>query len=135
MRWLVDGMNVIGSRPDGWWKDRHAAMAGLVQSLERWAADGEDEVIVVFEHPPKPPIDSKRIGVASAPESKPDAADDEIVRLLGESADPAEWTVVTSDRRLAGRVRATGAAVESAGPFRRRLAERPDQDSNLGPTP
>ena len=34
MRWLVDGMNVIGSRPDGWWKDRHAAMAGLVESLE-----------------------------------------------------------------------------------------------------
>ena len=26
MRWLVDGMNVIGSRPDGWWKDRDSAM-------------------------------------------------------------------------------------------------------------
>ena len=135
MRWLVDGMNVIGSRPDGWWKDRHAAMAGLVESLERWAADGTDDVTVVFEHPPKPPIDSERIEVASAPESKPDAADDEIVRLLGAADDPAEWTVVTSDRRLAGRVRATGAAVESAGPFRRRISERPDQDSNLGPTP
>src|SRR5688572_29893141 len=135
MRWLVDGMNVIGSRPDGWWKDRHAAMVGLVESLEAWAAGGDDEVIVVFEHPPKPTIGSERIEVASAPESKPDAADDEIVRLLGDADDPAEWTVVTSDRRLTGRVRATGAAIETAGPFRRRLAERPDQDSNLGPTP
>ncbi|MGE5857760.1 MAG: RNA-binding protein, partial [Solirubrobacterales bacterium] len=38
MRWLVDAMNVIGSRPDGWWKDRHAAMLRLVDQLERWVA-------------------------------------------------------------------------------------------------
>ncbi len=38
MRWLVDGMNVIGTRPDGWWKDRHAAMVRLVGQLELWAA-------------------------------------------------------------------------------------------------
>ena len=56
MRWIVDGMNVIGSRPDGWWRDRHAAMVHLVDRLERWAAaDGED-VVVVFEQPPRPPI-------------------------------------------------------------------------------
>ena len=38
MRWLVDGMNVIGTRPDGWWRDRDAAMLRLVDLLERWAA-------------------------------------------------------------------------------------------------
>ena len=43
MRWIVDGMNVIGTRPDAWWKDRDAAMLKLVDMLERWAAsDGED---------------------------------------------------------------------------------------------
>ena len=38
MRYLVDGMNVIGTRPDGWWKDRDAAMLRLVDRLERWSA-------------------------------------------------------------------------------------------------
>jgi hypothetical protein len=35
MRWYVDGMNVIGTRPDGWWRDRDAAMLHLVDLLER----------------------------------------------------------------------------------------------------
>ncbi len=52
MRWLVDGMNVIGTRPDGWWKDRHAAMVRLVGQLEMWAASGGEDVTVVFEQPP-----------------------------------------------------------------------------------
>ena len=38
MRWLIDGMNVIGTRPDAWWKDRHGAMVRLVDQLERWSA-------------------------------------------------------------------------------------------------
>src|ERR1700685_627690 len=33
VRWLVDGMNVIGTRPDGWWRDRHRAMVNLVDLL------------------------------------------------------------------------------------------------------
>ena len=49
MRWFVDGMNVIGTRPDGWWSDRDAAMLRLVDLLERWAAAEGEDVIVVFE--------------------------------------------------------------------------------------
>ena len=59
-------MNVIGSRPDGWWRDRHAAMVRLVDLLERWAADSGEDVTVVFEQPPRPPIDSSVIEVAHA---------------------------------------------------------------------
>lgn len=66
VRWIVDGMNVIGARPDGWWKDRRRAMAALVDRLERWAADEGDDVTVVFERPPAPPIDSSLIAVAHA---------------------------------------------------------------------
>ena len=54
MRWLVDGMNVIGTKPDGWWEDRHGAMVRLVDMLERWAAFGGEDVTVVFEQPPDP---------------------------------------------------------------------------------
>src|ERR1700716_2315972 len=49
VRWLIDGMNVIGTRPDAWWKDRHAAMIRLVDLLQRFAASSGEEVTVVFE--------------------------------------------------------------------------------------
>jgi uncharacterized protein YaiI (UPF0178 family) len=114
-------MNVIGTRPDAWWKDRDAAMLRLVDKLERWAAaDGED-VTVVFERPPSPPIRSTVIEVAHAPRPRRDAADDEIVRRLHADPDPAAVRVVTSDRWLADRAWAAGASVEGADAFRTRL--------------
>jgi uncharacterized protein YaiI (UPF0178 family) len=121
MRWLVDAMNVIGTRPDGWWKDREAAIARLVEQVERWAAEGDDQVTVVLERPPSTEISAERIEIASAPAPGPNAADREIVRLLEEEVDPAGATVVTSDRHLADQVRALGAGVEPASSFRREL--------------
>lgn len=110
MRWIVDGMNVIGSRPDGWWRDRDRAMAGLVSRLQRWKP-AADDVTVVFERPASPPIESSVITVTHAPRPKANAADDEIVRLLRGADDPASVCVVTSDRALIERVQALGATV------------------------
>lgn len=123
MRWLVDGLNVIGSRPDGWWRDRHGAMVRLVESLERFAAAGGEEVAVVFEKPPSPPIASERIEVTHAPRPQPNSADDEIVRRLAADPAPEEITVVTSDHRLTERARAAGAKVQPAAVFRARLED------------
>lgn len=123
MRWLVDAMNVIGSRPDGWWRDRHAAMVQLVDQLERWGERSGDQVTVVLEGAPKPPITSHSIEIVSAPRPTRNAADDEIVRLLESDPDPGEVTVVTSDKALVERVRELGAAVEPASSLRRRLEE------------
>jgi uncharacterized protein YaiI (UPF0178 family) len=121
VRWLVDGMNVIGSRPDGWWKDRHGAMVRLVAMLERFAETSGEEVTVVFERPPSPPIASPLVEVAHAPRARPDAADDEIVRRLAAGPAATGLAVVTSDARLAERARAAGATVHPAASFRRRL--------------
>ena len=110
-------MNVIGSRPDGWWKDRRGAMVTLVDRLERWAAEGDD-VTVVFEHPPLPPIGSSSIVVAHAPAAARNSGDDEITRLVQADAEPQEIQVVTSDNTLADRVRAAGATVYPAERFR-----------------
>ena len=121
MRWLVDGMNVIGTRPDGWWRDRHGAMVALVDMVERWAAAEGDDVTVVFEKPPAPPISSPLVEVAHAPRARANAADDEIVRRVQRDAEPREIRVVTSDRWLADSVRAWGATVEPAESFRSRL--------------
>jgi predicted RNA-binding protein with PIN domain len=118
VRWLVDGMNVIGTRPDAWWRDRHGAMVRLVDMLERWAASSGADVTVVFEKPPSPPIRSSVIEITHAPRPRRDSADDEIVRLLRADPAPTEIRVVTSDHWLGDRARAAGATVEPARPFR-----------------
>jgi len=121
VRYLVDGMNVIGTRPDAWWKDRHAAMVRLVDLLERWSAANGDDVIVVFEQPPSPPIRSTVIEVTHAPRAGANSADDEIARRVQADPQPGGVRVVTSDRWLADRVRAAGASVEPAEGFRNQL--------------
>jgi uncharacterized protein YaiI (UPF0178 family) len=121
VRWYVDGMNVIGTRPDGWWRDRDAAMLRLVDLLERWAAAEGEDVVVVFERPPRPPIRSTVIEVANAPRPGRDAADHEIMRRLGNEPSPGLVRVVTSDRWLSDRATAAGAAVHGAEMFRSTL--------------
>jgi predicted RNA-binding protein with PIN domain len=118
MRWLIDGMNVIGTRPDGWWRDRHGAMRKLVARIEQWALASRAQVTVVFERPPRPPIPSTVIEITHAPRPGRDSADAEIVRLLAGDREPTSICVVTSDRRLAEAVRASGASVEASRPFR-----------------
>jgi len=122
-RWLIDGMNVIGSRPDGWWRDLDAAVLRLARELAAWQAAGGDAVTVVFDGRPPPDLDDLDLGgleVAFAGRGR--AADDEIVRRVGIDPDPRSVRVVTSDRPLAQRVRAAGAgAVIGSGRFRRLL--------------
>ncbi len=118
MRWIVDGMNVIGSRPDGWWKDRGGAMVGLVDKLDRWASGRGESVTVVFERPPSTAIASSVVEVAHAPKAAANSADDEIVRRVGADDRPHEIRVVTSDKVLANRVVGLGASVYPAEGFR-----------------
>jgi predicted RNA-binding protein with PIN domain len=118
VRWIVDGMNVIGSRPDGWWRDRGRAMAALVERLEQWAAAEGADVTVVFERPLSPPIESSSITVTHAPRAAANSADDEIVRLVLADSDPAQIRVATSDRALSERIKAAGGNVYHAEKLR-----------------
>jgi predicted RNA-binding protein with PIN domain len=122
MRWLVDGMNVIGSRPDGWWRDRAAAMSRLVAELDGFAARTHEDVTVVLDGRPRDVGTPEGVTVVFAP-GGPNAADDEIARLVADDPDPGSLVVVTSDRALAGCAAAGGATVEGATPFRARLSD------------
>jgi uncharacterized protein YaiI (UPF0178 family) len=121
MHRVVDAMNVIGSRPDGWWRDRAGAIERLAAQLERWAASSGERVTVVLEQRPRRALPDGAVAVEWAPEPGRDAADREIVRRLGEWIGEDEVTVVTSDRDLAARARAAGAAVEPSSRFRAEL--------------
>jgi predicted RNA-binding protein with PIN domain len=119
-RWLVDGMNVIGSRPDGWWRDRSGAVRRLTEALARWAAANGDEVTVVYDGRPVHGA-GDGVTVRFASRRGPNAADDDIVALVAADDAPSSLRVVTSDATLASRVRTLGASVVGAGEFRAAL--------------
>lgn len=116
-RWVVDGMNVIGSRPTGWWRDRPRAMRELVEELGRLG----EPVTVVFDGRPVDVDSSADVEVVFASRRGRNAADDDIAALAAAAEEPLR--VVTSDGELAERVRRSGAEVVGAGAFRARLDE------------
>ena len=121
-RLFVDGMNVLGSRPDGWWRDRPAAMAGLARRLSAFAAAEGIDLRLFFDGRPHTRVESaaEGIGIEFAP-GGPDAADRAIVAALRADSDPGSVVVVTSDRRLRNSVKAAGAPSVGAGDLLRRL--------------
>src|SRR5690349_21645660 len=117
-RWLVDGMNVIGSRPDGWWRDRDGAVRRLLGRLQALARRDGEPILLVLDGRPLgdvPEGEHDGVEVRYATRRGPNAADDRIVELVGAHGDPATLTIVTSDRTLRRRVEDLGAAAVGAG--------------------
>lgn len=110
---VVDVANVIGSRADGWWRDRAGAARRLVHDV--WSRMPEDcEVVLVLEGPARTGAeesDDSRLRVVHAPAHGDDTVVSE-ARALAERDHPV--IVVTADRGLRERVTALG--VECHGP-------------------
>ena len=121
MRLLVDGMNVIGSRPDGWWRNRQKAWRRLARQLAEHAARSGGEVRLVLDG--SRPGDWDEAVETIFARGRRGAADDAIVELVEADPDPGSLNVVTSDRELEQRVQELGAAVTPASPFRARLED------------
>ncbi|MGW6458794.1 NTP pyrophosphohydrolase [Streptomyces sp. NPDC055078] len=89
---IVDAANVVGSVPDGWWRDRRGAAERLRDRLLPYAADGVPgtpgplDIVLVVEGAAR--------GVASVPgvrvESAPGSGDDHIVELAGGATGASE---------------------------------------------
>ena len=120
-RLLIDAMNVLGSRADGWWNDPDRAMRALVADLDGFAAERDDEVIAVLDKDPGslPAVDHVEVVVARR--RGRNAADYEIEQIVAGAEDPSLFTVVTSDKKLVEKVASLGARVTGAGTFRKRL--------------
>ncbi|MFG2311959.1 NTP pyrophosphohydrolase [Streptomyces sp. NPDC048566] len=109
---IVDGANVVGSVPDGWWRDRRGAAERLRDRLAPLAEAGVAgrpgplEIVLVVEGAAR--------GVDSVPgvtvDAAPGSGDDRIVELV--AASPGrDRLVVTADRELRRRVAEHGAEV------------------------
>jgi hypothetical protein len=114
---IIDAANVVGSVPDGWWRDRAAATERLRDSLSDLATTGLPQtgapidVILVVEGKARTVAASETVQVHAAPHS----GDDAIVELVAEqSTSGRPIFVVTADRGLRHRV--AGYGVEILGP-------------------
>jgi hypothetical protein len=120
LRTVIDAMNVIGTRPDGWWRDRDAAAHALVERLQCFVAATGFEVTAVLDGPPLAELpEGAHAGVRvlyGAPSVR-NSADDRIVALVEADPDPAAMVVVTADRDLSARVEVCGASVRSPSAF------------------
>jgi predicted RNA-binding protein with PIN domain len=122
---IVDGNNALGSRPDGWWRDRPRAMLRLLGGLEQLASSLEaTRVEVVFDGNPharvvEAGLDSE-VAVSFAGGGA-DAADKRIAARVRETERPDSVLVVSSDRRLRAAVKAAGGSSTGAGGFVRGL--------------
>jgi hypothetical protein len=107
---IVDSANVVGSVPDGWWRDRAGATRRLRNRLVAVARAGLPglppplQVVLVVEGAARAVTGVPGVRVVPAPSS----GDDTIVDLV-RAAPPGSCTVVTADRALRARVRAAGA--------------------------
>jgi predicted RNA-binding protein with PIN domain len=107
---IVDGANVVGSRPDGWWRDRAGAARRLQEQLLT-AVLPYDEVVLVLEGAAKrgnPAGQDGRLRTVHAPGSGDDAIVGAVIEQV-DVDDERSVTVVTADRALRGRVEAAGA--------------------------
>ncbi|NED78761.1 NYN domain-containing protein, partial [Streptomyces sp. SID11233] len=106
---VVDAANVVGSVPDGWWKDRKGAAERLRDSLARYGSEGLPgwpaplDVVLVVEGAARgvTAIEGVRVVAASG------SGDDRIVAEVERT--PGPTLVITADRELRDRVTALGA--------------------------
>ncbi|MBF4619403.1 NUDIX domain-containing protein [Clavibacter sp. VKM Ac-2873] len=150
---VVDTANLLGSRPDGWWRDRAGSTSRLLGQLDALARDGlpaadlglpgdvrwPDVVAVVEGHardavlPAEPAADPSSPTLRAPGVAVVEAAadgDGEIVRVVGAARDAGrEVVVVTADRGLVARVEALGARVVGPGRVRALLDARADRDA------
>jgi hypothetical protein len=113
---VVDAANVVGSRPNGWWRDRPGAARDLVARVRAAVVDGrlDASVVVVLEGKARAGADigaADGVEVVHAPHEGDDAIVDVVTAAVRGRDGEGTVTLVSADRALAARVREHGATV------------------------
>jgi hypothetical protein len=121
-------MNVIGSRPDGWWRDRPAAIRALLAQLQAYAAREPIEITMFVDGGMIDGVEEGAqagVQVLYARRAGANAADDRMIEVIDGQDDRSSLHAVTSDRALSGRLRARGVAVYAASTLLEQLDALP----------
>ncbi len=100
---VVDGANVVGARPDGWWKDRAGAARRLHEQLLVADVPG-DEIVLVLEGAAKAGVLAGRDAHVRVVHARGDGDSEIVKQAHAAAATGAEVIVVTADRLLSVRV-------------------------------
>ena len=109
---VVDGANVVGARPDGWWKDRAGAARRLHESL-MLADTAYDEVVLVLEGAAKGGVRAGRDGHVRTVHAPRDGDSTIVAQARAAIERGQRVAVVTADRMLQARVGGVGATALS----------------------
>jgi predicted RNA-binding protein with PIN domain len=124
MPWLIDGSNVLGAMR----VDRHGeeGKRGLVRLLASFARARRTRVTCIFDGP-EPPSFGRHLGSVTVAFSGPRSADE----LIAERAAHGRgWSVVTSDRGLASRVRRRDVEIVAPSVFIRQMEEAGSEEKS-----
>ena len=109
---IIDGANVVGSRPDGWWRDRPGAARSLHEKLST-AGLPQNEVVLLLEGEARRGVHAGQVGHIRTVHAA-GSGDDAIVEQVRQCGvrDGRDVVVVTADRELRDRVEAVGASTK-----------------------
>jgi predicted RNA-binding protein with PIN domain len=109
---VVDAANVVGSRPDGWWKDRAGATRRLHEALMT-ADPSYDRLVLVVEGAAKGGVPAGRDGHVHTVHAKGSGDDTIVEQVVSARERGPRVAVVTADRALQARVQELGAVALS----------------------
>ena len=111
---LIDAANVVGSRPDGWWRDRPGAARALVERIRAAVEAGRIDVpvVVVLEGAARRGVGPSALDGVTVVHA-PGSGDDMLVSVTADATGPV--TLVSADRALRKRVEDLGAGVVGPG--------------------
>lgn len=120
---MVDGANVVGSVPDGWWRDRAGAAARLHAGLQN-ADLSFDLVVLVLEGNARAGVPEGDVAAVTTVHA-PGVGDDEIVaRCRAHTASGDAVTVASADRGLLSRLKPPGVTILGPRALRAALARQ-----------
>ncbi len=111
---VIDAANVVGSRPNGWWRDRPGAARAFVERVRAAVGSGRltGPAVVVLEGAARAGVGEGEDGGVTVVHA-PGSGDDTLVSVTAESA--GRVTLVSADRALCQRAEDLGAEVKRPG--------------------
>ncbi len=111
---VVDGANVVGSVPDGWWHDRAGAATRLHRELVAGYGSSEggfDNAVLVLEGAARAGVAPGQDGTVTTVHASGEGDDEIVAQCRAACCAGAEVTLATADRGLIARVASLGVAV------------------------